>query len=71
MGKSKEALQKAFMAQTRKLIEAYRLVQDDLAQDIGYTRKGERKRQKALEFLDGRLWELENVWVDVKENLDD
>jgi len=71
MSKDKAAMQKEFIAQTKKLLKAYTLVHSDLEQDIGYTRKGERKRQKALAFLRSRMWELENVWLDVQDNLDD
>jgi len=71
MGKDKVALQKAFIAQTKKLVTAYTLVHSDLEQDIGYTRKGLRKKKKAMEFLRSRLWELENVWLDVEDELND
>jgi hypothetical protein len=72
MGKQdKAAMQKAFIAQTKKLIQAYALVHSDLEQDIGYTRKGDKNRKKAMEFLRSRMWELESVWLDVEDNLDD
>jgi hypothetical protein len=71
MGKDKAALQKAFIAQTKKLLQAYTLVHSDLEQDIGYTRKGDKKRKNAMEFLRSRMWELESVWLEVEDNLDD
>ena len=71
MGKDKLAMQKAFIAQTKKLVTAYTLVHSDLEQDIGYTRKGNRDRKKALSLLRSRLWELENVWLDMEDNLDE
>ena len=71
MGKDKVAMQKAFIAQTKKLITAYNLVHSDLEQDIGYTRKGNRHRKQALAILRSRLFELENVWLDVEDNLND
>jgi hypothetical protein len=71
MGKDKTAMQKAFIAQTKKLITAYELVHSDLEQDIGYTRKGLRSKKKAMEFLRSRMWELESVWLEVEETLDD
>ena len=71
MGKDKVAMQKAFIAQTKKLITAYELVHSDLEQDIGYTRKGNKNRMKAMEFLRSRMWELESVWLDVEDKLDD
>ena len=71
MGKDKAAMQKAFIAQTKKLITAYTLVHSDLEQDIGYTRKGDKNRKKAMEFLRSRMWELENVWIDMEDKLDD
>ena len=57
----------AFKKQTKDAIAAYALVYRDLSQDIGYSRKGERKRKKALEMLAERLWELENVWLDLED----
>jgi hypothetical protein len=71
MGKDKAAMQKAFIANTKKLITAYTLVHSDLEQDIGYTRKGDKNRKKAMEFLRSRMWELENVWIDMEDKLDD
>lgn len=60
---------KMLKLKTKKLIESYSIVQEDLAQDIGYSRKGERNRKKALAMLESRLWELENVWLDVEDYL--
>ena len=60
----------AFKKQTKDAIAAYALVYRDLSQDIGYSRKGERKRKKALEMLASRLWELENVWLDLTDGED-
>jgi hypothetical protein len=65
MSKAKQnaALQK----KTKELIAAYVAVYRDLEQDIGYTRKGERVKKKALKMLLDRLWELENVWLDAAD----
>jgi hypothetical protein len=71
MGKDKIAMQKAFIAQTKKLVTAYTLVHSDLEQDIGYTRKGDKNRKNAMEFLRSRMWELESVWLEVEDNLDE
>ena len=57
----------AFKKQTKDAIAAYTVVYRDLSQDIGYSRRGERKRKKALEMLSERLWELENVWLEIEE----
>lgn len=46
---------------TRVAIEAYQIVLDDLAQDIGWKRRFKAKLLRALEL---RVWELENVWLD-------
>lgn len=65
MSKAKQnaALQK----KTKELIAAYVAVYRDLDQDIGYTRKGERSKQKAQKMLLQRLYELENVWLDAAD----
>ena len=57
----------AFVKQTKDAIAAYTIVYRDLSQDIGYTRKGERHRKHALQMLSSRLWELENVWLDITD----
>ena len=71
MSKLSASQLKTLKLRTKKLIESYGIVQEDLAQDIGYSRKGERVRKKALALLESRLWELENVWLEVQDNLDD
>ncbi len=45
----------------KELIEAYNLVINDLAQDIGYE---PGVQETALSVLKGREWELLNVWND-------
>ncbi len=71
MSKLSASQLKMLKLRTKKLIESYGIVQEDLAQDIGYSRKGERIRKKTLTLLESRLWELENVWLDAQDSLDD
>lgn len=44
------------------LSECYREVIADLSQEIGYTRRGNRLRWKAVRFLTCRLLEIKQVW---------
>ncbi len=67
MSKLSASQRKTITLKTKKLIESYSIVFDDLEQDIGYSRKGERQRTKTLAFLNARMWELENVWLNLED----
>jgi hypothetical protein len=62
---------KEVQANTKKLIAAYSAVVSDLSQDIGYTRRGQRQIEKTIVILGRRLWELENVWLDTTDIVED
>ena len=62
---------KEVQANTKKLIAAYSAVVSDLSQEIGYSRRGQRHVDRAIAVLGSRLWELENVWLDTTDIVED
>jgi hypothetical protein len=48
------------------IIEAYEMVIADLEQDIGYIPGA---HETAVSVLEGRKWELQNIWGHTKETV--